>query len=106
MALPFFLCAVLLGGLGAAIRFKKASFFIAGFNTASKKEKEKYDEEALCAFVGNLLFTLAVIQLGMGLARAFGMPYFSYILGAGFGLFVAVTIGAVIYMNTGGRFLK
>lgn len=42
-----FLAPIILIVLGIIIRFGKASFLIAGYNTSSKDEKEKYDEDAL-----------------------------------------------------------
>ena len=43
------LSIVLLSGHG--------SWFISGYNTASKEEKKKYDEKKLCRTMGCLLYT-------------------------------------------------
>jgi hypothetical protein len=40
---------------GLIIRIFKMSYLIAGYNTASKEEKEKYNEEKVIKFVSNLL---------------------------------------------------
>jgi len=101
-----FSTALLLAVIGAVVKYKKASWLIAGYNTSSKEEKEKYDEGALCRFVGNLLFALAAIVFFMGLAGLLNLPYFMWVLGVGWTVFVLVIIGAVIYMNTGNRFKK
>lgn len=98
--------SLLLGILGVIIKFSKASWLIAGYNTSSKEEKEKYDETALCKFVGNLLFVLAVIILFIAAAGFLNLRYFTVITIIGWILFVIVTIGAVIYMNTGSRFKR
>ena len=44
---------VLLSGHGANL--------IAGYNTASKKEKEKYDEKKLCRVIGGGLMVIAFL---------------------------------------------
>jgi small-conductance mechanosensitive channel len=101
-----FATPVLLAVLGAVIRFKKAAFLIAGYNTSSKAQKEKYDKDALCKFVGNLLFVLSAILFVMMALIYFGLDRFGLVFGAGFTLFVLTVICAVIYMNTGNRFKK
>ncbi len=53
--------AVMLLILGYLVKYRRWSTLIAGYNTASEEEKVKYDEEALCSFVGNLMFVLAFI---------------------------------------------
>lgn len=100
------LTALFLAGLGAIIKFAKASWLISGYNTSSKEEKAKYDEEALCNFVGNLLFVLGGIIFLIGAAALLELPYFNVILSVGWALFTIITVAAVIYMNTGSRFKK
>ncbi|NYB75302.1 DUF3784 domain-containing protein [Sedimentibacter hydroxybenzoicus DSM 7310] len=81
----------------------KGAFLIAGYNTSSEKEKSKYDEKALCRFVGWLLlgisFGMMIIPIGIYLDIAW-LPNFA--------IFIIIfgSIGAVIYANTGGRFYK
>jgi cytochrome b561 len=106
MEIVLFISPLLLAILGLIIRSGKASFLIAGYNTSSKEEKDKYDEKALCRFVGNLLLVLAVIHLAIAIWKVLNFDYFNYVLGIGFTLFIVVTIAAVIYMNTGNRFKK
>ena len=50
-------------GLAALFSRGKGAFLIAGYNTASQKEKAKYDEKALCRFMGKLMFALAACWL-------------------------------------------
>ena len=45
--------------LGIVFFCGKGSFLIAGYNTASPKEKERYDEKALCRAMGGLMFACA-----------------------------------------------
>ena len=39
----------------------KGSWLIAGYNTSSKEEKEKYDEKKLCRAMGIMCAVLAVL---------------------------------------------
>lgn len=76
---------------------------IAGYNTQPEKERERYDRRALCRFTGWLMLYLAACTALLGADS----------LWPGRGLALAgriwMPIGivcAMIYANTGGRFLK
>ena len=43
------------------------SWFISGYNTASKEEKEKYEEKNLCRKMGIGMSIIAILVLTMGL---------------------------------------
>ena len=94
---------ILLFILGYFIRFKKASFLISGYNTSSKSEKEKYNEEALCKDVGNLLFILGSIQLILPIGGSLFPDKIKFFVIFTTILTIVVTIIAIIYMNTGKR---
>ena len=49
--------------LGIVFSKGKGAFLIAGYNTASKAEKQKTDEKKLCKFMGRLMFLLAACWL-------------------------------------------
>lgn len=55
------LSLVLLSGHG--------SFLIAGYNTATKKEKAEYNEKKLCRAVGGFMLFVAVMTAGLSLAE-------------------------------------
>ena len=55
--------AILLSGHGA--------WLIAGYNTASKEEKEKYDSKKLCRAVGTFMLLPAVMTAGLGVLSYF-----------------------------------
>jgi uncharacterized protein YqhQ len=55
------------------------SWFISGYNTASKEEKEKYDEKKLCRTMGIGMSIIAILVLTMGLLENI-LPAFLYIL--------------------------
>lgn len=97
LTLPLFiiLACVFLSGNGAGL--------IAGYNTMPLEKKRKYDEKAMCRFVGKMM---------LGLALASGLWLLSGILGllwlffTGLGLLFLVVVVGIIYMNTKGRFQK
>ena len=65
------LSIVLLSGHG--------SWVISGYNTASKEEKEKYDEKKLCRTMGIGMSIIAILALTMGLFENICL-HFLYIL--------------------------
>lgn len=89
--------------LGILFSRGKGAFLIAGYNTASAAEKARYDEKALCRFMGKLMFALAACQAVMGLGAAWAGMWLYWL---GIALFLAAAVGGVIYANTGRRFLK
>ena len=56
------------------------SWFISGYNTASKEEKEKYDEKKLCRTMGIGMSVITILILIMGLFENFLPAFFVYIL--------------------------
>ena len=83
--------------LGIVFSCGKGSFLIAGYNTASPKEKEQYDEKALCRAMGGLMFACAACFGVMALSAVFDHIAFLWV---GLVLLFVVTIGGVVYMNT------
>lgn len=106
MNIILFIAPIVLWILAIVIGTGKANFLIAGYNTASKKEKEMIDEKALAKFMGKFLFFLGLIQLVMPMASILELNNFGAILTCTNIIFFIVTIGGVIYMNTGKRFQK
>lgn len=101
----YFLAPILLWGLAIAIGSGKANFLIAGYNTASKEEKEKIDEKKLSEFMGKFLFVLGMIQLILPIAEIFKIEFEGLVFSVST-IFIIVTLGGIIYMNTGNRFKK
>ncbi|HUS98764.1 MAG TPA: DUF3784 domain-containing protein [Candidatus Thermoplasmatota archaeon] len=88
--------------LGLIIRIFKMSFLIAGYNTASKEEKKKYDEEKLIKYVSNLLMiSSAFIIIGSLLSIIFDAIHETIIIGSWL-FFTVFIIGGVIYLNVSG----
>jgi hypothetical protein len=86
---------LLLTGRGASL--------IAGYNTMSKEEKEKYDEKALCKFMGKILIPIGILVPVFGLGLIYEIPWITpvYVVGV-----VGLVLFAGIYANTGNRFKK
>jgi hypothetical protein len=81
----------------------RGSFLIAGFNTLSKTEQEKYDKIALTKFVGKILLPIGILIPGMAFCGIYEIKWFPIV-------FIFTVLGlvifAVIYANTGKRFRK
>ena len=98
-------CGVIILFLALGVLFLqgKGAFLIAGYNTAPKAAKAKYDEKALCRFMGKLMFALAGTWAPIALSALLNRMW---LLWLGLGLFLVVCLGGVIYMNTGSRFRR
>jgi len=94
-----FVCLLLLA-LGLLFRSGKGAGLIAGYNTASPQEREKIDEKKLCYFVGRLMFLLSACW---GLILLASILQLGWLFFLGFFLFLALTIGGVIFLNTKDR---
>ena len=81
----------------------RGAFLLAGFNTMSKNEKEKYDVPALCKFMGKVLLVIGVLTILVGIEYLYAFWWFWLIWGI---LFIGITVFTIIYVNTGNRFKK
>ncbi|MFD0931757.1 DUF3784 domain-containing protein [Psychroflexus salinarum] len=78
--------------LGILIKYGKMYSLIAGYNTMTKQEKEKYDVEGIANLMNNVMFGMAFIVItglveaywtsnsdyefyALGLALILGIPY-------------------------------
>ena len=59
------------------------SWFISGYNTASKEEKEKYDSKALCKSTGKLMLSLVFCISLMLASEIFSLSFLRVIGGIG-----------------------
>lgn len=89
--------------LGIILSNGRGSFLIAGFNTKSKEEKEKYDTIALCKFMGKVMFALSASMVLWVISEALEI---TWLFTVGLVLFIAIMIFMLIYINTGNRFRK
>jgi hypothetical protein len=98
--------AVLLIIFGWLIKYKKVTWLISGYNTASKEKKALYDIDKLCKHMGNFLFTLAGILLVMAVLSVLFGEYTEIITIIGFCTEAVAIIVGLIYLNTGNRVKK
>ena len=89
--------------LGVLFARGKGADLIAGYNTLSPREKEKYDKEKLCKTMSKMMFLLAATWAVAALGEVF---HANALCWTGIALFLAVAIGGAIYMNTGDRCRK
>lgn len=81
----------------------KGAFFIAGYNTMSKEEKAKYDEKALCRFMGKILLPIGILTPAVALGGMYGLDWIGGVYAAAV---AALVVFALVYCNTGNRFKK
>lgn len=81
----------------------KGAFLIAGYNTMSEEEKAKWDEIALCKFMGKIMYGVAFSLLLLTLSEL--VKHQIFFIG-GMILCIGLPIFAVIYSNAGKRFKK
>ncbi|EJO5347424.1 DUF3784 domain-containing protein [Clostridium botulinum] len=89
--------------LGIILSMGKGFFLIAGFNTMSKEEKEKYDVVSLCKFMGKVMFIIAFCVILFLLSDIYEIKAIFYV---GLILFFITVIFTLIYTSTGDRFKK
>ena len=77
--------------------------FISGFSTMSEEKREKYDEKAVCRFVGWLMIAVCFGLFLIPIGTYFKIKWLVY-FGRAF-TFVILIVGC-IYVNTSKRFLK
>jgi hypothetical protein len=94
---------LLLIGLGIVLRSGRGAFLISGYNMLSKEQKAKYDEMALCHFVGTMLFVIVFLLI---FAIVGGIYEINWLIGLSTTAIFTYTIGCLIYANTDHRFKK
>ena len=89
--------------IGIVLCCGKGAFLIAGYNTASPKEKAAYDEKALCRAVG----VLVLVIVGSVELLMLGLVLDMTALEWGGGILMAVsTVFGLIYINKSQRFRR
>lgn len=102
----FFLPTAVLLIIGWLIKYKKVTWLISGYNTASKEQKQRYDTEKLCRYVGNFLFILAGILFCLAVIIVFNDVYADQVIPIGLGVLAVAIVCGLIYLNTGNRVKK
>ncbi len=81
----------------------KGAFLIAGYNTMSDTEKAKYDEIALCKFMGKVMYGISFSLLLWALSDLLNIQVLFTI---GLVLFLFLIVFVLVYSNTGNRFKR
>lgn len=81
----------------------KGAFLIAGYNTMSDSEKAKYDEIALCKFMGKIMYGISFSILLWALSEMLEIQVLFII---GLVLFSCLLVLVLVYSNSGNRFKK
>ena len=81
----------------------KGAFLIAGYNTMSDSEKAKYDEIALCKFMGKIMYGISFSILLWSLGEMLEIQVLFII---GLVLFLCLIVFVLMYSNTGNRFKR
>ena len=89
--------------MGVVFLRGKGADLISGYNTLPEDQKQALDEKALCKCMAKMMFALAGCWLVLTLGLELGQMWLFWV---GFGLFLAVIAGFLVYMNTGKRFHK
>ncbi len=85
--------------IGLIIRIFKMSYLIAGYNTASKEEKEQYNEEKVIKFVSNLFMVFSIFFIIAGLVSLLFVELQETIFFTSVICFTGCILGGVIYFN-------
>ena len=91
------ICFVIFAVLSIVLLSGHGSWFISGYNTASKEEQEKYDEKKLCRTMGIGMSIIAILILIMGLFENSLPAFFVYIA---LGIIVVDVVVIIILENT------
>ena len=94
--IPFLIFAIFLSkGKGASL--------LAGYNTMSNSEKAKYDEAALCKFMGKIMFGISFSIFLFALSEWLENQF---LFAIGLVLLLTLIIFGLVYSNTRDRFKK
>lgn len=96
LSILFFIFAIFLSN-------GKGAFLIAGYNTMSESEKEKFDELAFCKFFGKCMFGLSFSILLWAVSQMLDIQVLFII---DLILFWGIIMFLLVYSNTGDRFMK
>jgi len=94
---------LLLLTLSMVLRSGRGSFLISGYNMLSKEEKAKYNEKALCHYIGNMLLIIDVLLVPAVIAGLYDITWISLVV---FTMIIVITVGGIIYVNTNSKFKK
>lgn len=100
-----YVCAALLMAVvGNLVRLTQSGWMIAGYNTMSGEEKDRWNLDALKRFISRLFFLEAILLLVFGLLQWLDVLGADVAASICWPVFVMTLIAGVLYVNTGKRF--
>ncbi|WP_412758857.1 DUF3784 domain-containing protein [Metabacillus fastidiosus] len=96
ITVPFLIFAIVLSK-------GKGVFLLAGYNTMSESEKEKYKEGELCKFMSKIMYGICLGLLLIALSEQFKTQVLLII---GLIIVIGLPFFSIVYVNTGNRFKK
>lgn len=89
--------------LGIVLFSGRGTWLIAGFNMLPRKERERYDQRALCRFMGKFLFVTAGAVTLICASKIWpGYGFFTI----GLTILLSAVVFVLLWINTGDRFLR
>ena len=104
--MTYFIAAALLAVMAWLVKYKKVTWLISGYNTASTEEQQKYDVDKLCRYYGNFLFVLTAIMLIMAILSVLLPAYLALITWIGLAVLLITLVAGIALMNTNNRVKK
>ena len=86
--------------LGVFLLKGKGAMFLAGYNTMSEEKKSRYNEKALCKFMGIMILLISACVAAMFVGIVI---LNNAVIVTGVALTAAATIFALIYINTSSK---
>ncbi len=83
---------------------KNAANLLAGYNTLSAKDKEKYDAPKLCRFIGILSFCWAGLMMITGMFIALAIAKWFMLIGS-WTIFAISLVISIVYRSRSNRFM-
>ncbi|MEC2074532.1 DUF3784 domain-containing protein [Metabacillus fastidiosus] len=81
----------------------KGAFLLAGYNTMSESQKEKYKEKELCIFMSKIMYGICLGLLLIALSEQFKIQALVIV---GLIITIGLPLFSMVYMNTSNRFKK
>ena len=104
--MTYFIGAVMLAVMAWLVKYKKVTWLISGYNTASTEEQQKYDVDKLCRYYGNFLFILTAIMLIMAILSILLPTFLSLITWIGLAVLLITLVVGIAWMNSNNHVKK
>lgn len=90
--------------IGILIKYKKAAWLIAGYNTASPKDRDNFNIPVLCRVAGNFAFFQSFYWAALAALCLVFPPFVPHIMVVGCALSPILLLLGINYINANGRY--